>query len=141
MRERVEYIGALLTWKKASRTPRPRSRCLAAADVFEFMAEEGKRAYGRIIPSRAAGTRHLVLKQPVGVTAAFAPWNFPAITPARKMAASLAAGCPCIIKPSEETPLPRWRWRAVDGGRRAPGVIQVVFGVPARSARTSWPAR
>ena len=131
MRERVDYIGALLTLEEGKPHAEAKIEVLAAADVFEFMAEEGKRAYGRIIPSRGAGTRHLVLKQPVGVTAAFAPWNFPAITPARKMAASLAAGCPCIIKPSEETPATALEMaRLLMEAGAPPGVIQVVFGVP-----------
>ncbi len=131
MRERADAIAAILTMEEGKPQPEAKVEVLAAADVFEFMAEEGKRAYGRIIPARAAGTRHIVLKQPVGVTAAFAPWNFPAITPARKMAASLAAGCPCIIKPSEETPATALEMARILLECGAPaGVIQVVFGVP-----------
>ena len=77
---------------------------LAAADVIEWMGEEGKRAYGRIIPSRLPGTRQMVMQEPVGICAAFTPWNFPAITPARKIAGALGAGCSLILKASEETP-------------------------------------
>ncbi|WP_207536808.1 NAD-dependent succinate-semialdehyde dehydrogenase [Sabulicella rubraurantiaca] len=131
MRERADAIAEMLTLEEGKPHPEAKIEVLAAADVFEFMAEEGKRAYGRIIPARAGGTRHIVLKQPVGVTAAFAPWNFPAITPARKMAASLAAGCPCIIKPSEETPATAIEMARLITEAGAPaGVIQVVFGVP-----------
>lgn len=131
MRERAEAIATILTMEEGKPQPEAKIEVLAAADVFEWMAEEGKRAYGRIVPSRAAGTRHLVLKQPVGVTAAFAPWNFPAITPARKMSASLAAGCPCIIKPSEETPATALVMaRILVEAGLPPGVLQVVFGIP-----------
>jgi succinate-semialdehyde dehydrogenase/glutarate-semialdehyde dehydrogenase len=131
MRERADDIARLLTLEEGKPHAEAKVEVNAAADVFEWMGEEGKRAYGRIIPARAGGTRHLVLKQPVGVVAAFAPWNFPAITPARKMAASLAAGCPCIIKPSEETPATALAIAAILAECGAPaGVIQVVFGVP-----------
>ncbi len=131
MRERADHIARLLTLEEGKPHPEAKVEVNAAADVFEWMAEEGKRAYGRIVPARAMGTRHLVLKQPVGVVAAFAPWNFPAITPARKMAASLAAGCPCIIKPSEETPATALEIARILTECGVPaGVIQVVFGVP-----------
>jgi succinate-semialdehyde dehydrogenase/glutarate-semialdehyde dehydrogenase len=112
MRERVDYIGALLTLEEGKPHAEAKIEVLAAADVFEFMAEEGKRAYGRIIPSRAAGTRHLVLKQPVGVTAAFAPWNFPR-SPRRgrwRRASRLAA--PASSSRPRKRRRPRWRWRA-----------------------------
>ncbi len=131
MRAGADRIAAMLTMEEGKPHAEAKMEVLAAADVFEFMAEEGKRAYGRIIPSRGAGTRHLVHRLPVGVSAAFAPWNFPAITPARKMAASLAAGCPCIIKPSEETPATALEMaRLITEAGAPPGVIQVVFGVP-----------
>src|SRR6202035_5914704 len=77
---------------------------LVTADIIEWFAEEGRRAYGRVIPGRVKGTRQMVTQEPVGVVAAFTPWNFPTLTPARKIGASLAAGCSIIIKPSEETP-------------------------------------
>lgn len=76
-----------------------------AADLFEWFAEEGKRAYGRIVPSRLATKRQLVLKQPVGVVGLITAWNFPAYNVARAGAAALAAGCTIVIKPSEYTPL------------------------------------
>ncbi len=106
---------------------------MVTADIIEWFAEEGRRAYGRIIPGRVKGTRQMVTQEPVGVVAAFTPWNFPTLTPARKIGASLAAGCSIIIKPSEETPgscveLVRC---FVDAGLPA-GVLNLVFGVPAK---------
>jgi acyl-CoA reductase-like NAD-dependent aldehyde dehydrogenase len=76
-----------------------------AADLFEWFAEEGKRAYGRIIPSRVGTRRQTVLKQPIGVVGIITAWNFPAYNIARAGAAALAAGCSVVIRPSEYTPL------------------------------------
>ena len=76
-----------------------------AADLFEWFAEEGKRAYGRWVPSRNAAKRQLVIRQPIGVVGLITAWNFPAYNVARAAAAALAAGCTIVIKPSEYTPL------------------------------------
>ena len=75
------------------------------ADLFEWFAEEGKRAYGRWVPSRNAARRQLVIRQPVGVVGLITAWNFPAYNVARAAAAALAAGCTIVIRPSEYTPL------------------------------------
>src|SRR5690606_31441730 len=69
-----------------------------------WFAEEGKRAYGDVIPAHARDKRIVVLKQPVGVTAAITPWNFPAAMIARKVAPALAAGCTMVVKPAALTP-------------------------------------
>ncbi len=76
-----------------------------AADLFEWFAEEAKRAYGRTVPSRSAARRQLVIRQPVGVVGLITAWNFPAYNVARAAAAALAAGCTIVIRPSEYTPL------------------------------------
>jgi len=76
-----------------------------AADLFEWFAEEGKRAYGRWVPSRNPAKRQLVIKQPLGVVGIITAWNFPAYNIARAGAAALAAGCTIVIRPSEYTPL------------------------------------
>lgn len=76
-----------------------------AADLFEWFAEEGKRAYGRLVPSRNSAKRQLVIKQPIGVVGLITAWNFPAYNIARAGAAALAAGCTIVIRPSEYTPL------------------------------------
>jgi succinate-semialdehyde dehydrogenase/glutarate-semialdehyde dehydrogenase len=133
VRERAEPIARIMTQEQGKVLAESRAEVLVTADIIEWFAEEGRRAYGRIVPGRAKGTRQLVVQEPVGVVAAFTPWNFPTLTPARKIGASLAAGCSIIIKPSEETPgscveLVRC---FVDAGLPA-GVLNLVFGVPAK---------
>jgi succinate-semialdehyde dehydrogenase/glutarate-semialdehyde dehydrogenase len=76
-----------------------------AADLFEWFAEESKRAYGRWVPARNPAKRQLVIKQPVGVVGLITAWNFPAYNVARASAAALAAGCTIVIRSSEYTPL------------------------------------
>jgi succinate-semialdehyde dehydrogenase/glutarate-semialdehyde dehydrogenase len=132
VRERAEPIARIMTQEQGKVLGESRLEVLTTADIIEWFAEEGRRAYGRIIPGRQKGTRQIVLQEPVGVVAAFTPWNFPTLTPARKIAASLAAGCSIIIKPSEETPgacveLVRC---FIEAGLPA-GVLNLVFGVPA----------
>lgn len=75
-----------------------------AADYVQWNAEEAKRIYGDLIPSNAKHKRILVLRQPVGVTAAITPWNFPLSMVTRKMAPAIAAGCTVILKPAKQTP-------------------------------------
>ena len=77
----------------------------AAGDMFEWFAEEGKRAYGRTVPSRKPDKRMTVLLQPIGVVGVITAWNFPVWNPARSCAAALAAGCTVVCRPSEFTPL------------------------------------
>jgi succinate-semialdehyde dehydrogenase/glutarate-semialdehyde dehydrogenase len=132
VRERAEPIARIMTQEQGKVLAESRLEVLVTADIIEWFAEEGRRAYGRIIPGRAKGMRQLVVQEPVGVVAAFTPWNFPTLTPARKIGASLAAGCSIIIKPSEETPgscveLVRC---FVDAGLPV-DVLNLVFGVPA----------
>ena len=105
---------------------------LTSADIIDWYAEEGRRAYGRIVPGRQKGVRQIVLQEPVGVVAAFTPWNFPTLTPVRKIAGALAAGCSLIIKASEETPggCVELVKCFADAGLPA-GVLNLVFGVPA----------
>jgi succinate-semialdehyde dehydrogenase/glutarate-semialdehyde dehydrogenase len=132
IRERAEKIATIMVMEQGKVFAEARMETMTTADIFEWFAEEGRRAYGRIIPGRVPTTRQLVIQEPVGVTAAFTPWNFPAVTPARKIAAALAAGCSIIVKASEETPgtcveLMRCM---VDAGLPK-GVCNLVFGVPA----------
>src|ERR1700677_2522056 len=104
MRERTEAIARTMTLEQGKVLIEARLEVGAAADIFDWAAEEGRRAYGRVVPSRQPATiRQIVMRDPVGVVAAFTPWNFPALTPARKLAGSLGAGCAIIIKPAEET--------------------------------------
>lgn len=132
MRDRLEDIARALTLEQGKPLQEARAETLFAADVIEWYAEEGKRAYGRVVPARAQGLRQMVLSEPVGPSLALSPWNFPATLAARKIAGALAAGCSCIIKPSEETPATAIAIaRVLEESGLPPGVLNVVFGVPA----------
>ena len=104
IRERADHIATLMSLE----TGKPKAEALgetnAAADQFEWYSEETKRLYGQIIEARTPDSRMSVIYQPVGVVAAFSAWNFPALLPARKIAAAIGAGCSIIIKPAGETP-------------------------------------
>lgn len=104
IRERGELIATAMTLEQGKPLTEARGEVAYAADVIEWYAEEGRRAYGRIVPSRVPGVRLMVEQEPVGVAVAFTPWNFPALTPARKIGGALAAGCSLVLKPAEETP-------------------------------------
>jgi succinate-semialdehyde dehydrogenase / glutarate-semialdehyde dehydrogenase len=104
IRERVEDIAHAMSLETGKPVPEAIGETLAAADQFEWHAEETKRIYGQTIEGRAPDVRMTVIYQPVGVVAAFAAWNFPALLPARKMAVALAAGCSFIMKPAGEAP-------------------------------------
>ncbi|MDR3510193.1 MAG: NAD-dependent succinate-semialdehyde dehydrogenase [Caulobacteraceae bacterium] len=132
IRARAEASAVQLTLEEGKLLAEARQEVAAAADIFDWFAEEGRRAYGRVIPARAEASRFTVQREPVGPMAAFTPWNFPATGPARKIAASLAAGCSCIIKPAEETPATALAIaRALDEAGLPKGVLNVVFGDPA----------
>lgn len=131
MRERDEYIATLMTLEEGKPLTESRDEVLRAAEYFEWFAEEARRIDGRVVPSNRPGVQQLVKKQAIGPVAAFTPWNFPAITPARKLSAALAAGCSVIIKPGEESPATALALaRALDDAGLPKGVLQVVFGVP-----------
>ena len=132
MRERYDAISKILVQEQGKVYPEARAEVRTSADIIEWYAEEGRRAYGRIVPGRGKGLRQLVVQEPVGIVAAFTPWNFPTLTPARKIGGALAAGCSLILKASEETPgacVEMVRCFA-DAGLPA-GVLNLVFGVPA----------
>ena len=100
-------------------------------DVLRWYGEEGKRAYGRIVPSRMPGMSQTVLKDPIGPVIAFVAWNFPVMNVVRKVGGALAAGCTITIKPSEETPGTAIAiGRALMEAGLPAGVLNIVFGVP-----------
>src|SRR5229473_8469420 len=105
MRERLEAIARTLTLEQGKPLAESKAEILHSADTFEWFAEEGKRAYGQVIPNSVQGKRHLTIKHPVGVVAAISPWNFPITLQARKIAPALAAGCTIVCKPATQTPL------------------------------------
>jgi succinate-semialdehyde dehydrogenase/glutarate-semialdehyde dehydrogenase len=132
LRARVEDIARLMTLEQGKPLAEARVEILAGADVTDWFAEEGRRAYGRIIPARADGVVQMVLREPVGPVAAFTPWNFPINQAVRKVAAALCAGCSVILKGPEDTPASCAAMiRAfLDAG--VPGdVLSLVFGDPA----------
>ncbi len=135
MRERVEAIAALLTREQGKVIAEARAEVVGAAQMFDWYAEEAKRAYGRVLV-RPAGQRSIVIKQPVGPVAALSPWNFPVYLLAKKLAPALAAGCSVIAKPPEETPgCTAALFRCLlDAGLPA-DVCQLVFGVPDQVSR------
>ena len=104
IRERQELIARLMSLETGKPLAEAMGETGASADQFEWYAEETKRIYGQIIEARTQDSRMAVIHQPVGVVAAFSAWNFPALLPARKIAAALAAGCAIVIKPAGETP-------------------------------------
>lgn len=129
---RSEAIAACITAEQGKLLSEARSEVARAVEVFEWYAEEGRRSYGRVVPCEP-NRRMTVLREPVGPVAAFTPWNFPAVTPARKIAGALAAGCVCIIKPSEETPSAcLYLAQALEESGLPAGVLQVVMGDPAQ---------
>ncbi|WP_019906576.1 NAD-dependent succinate-semialdehyde dehydrogenase [Methylobacterium sp. 77] len=132
LRARVEDIARTMTLEQGKPLAEARMETLAAADVIDWFSEEGKRAYGRIIPARFSGVTQMVLREPVGVVAAFTPWNFPINQAVRKLSAALCTGCPVILKGPEDTPASCAALvRAfLDAG--VPGdVLSLVFGDPA----------
>lgn len=130
IRERSEGIAINAVLEEGKTLPEARMEAAASAALFDFYAGEAQRIYGRVLP-RPSGQRTMVLKEPVGPVAAFAPWNFPINNPARKLGAPIAAGCSVILKPAEETPASAMAvlQALIDAGLPN-GVAQLVFGVP-----------
>jgi succinate-semialdehyde dehydrogenase/glutarate-semialdehyde dehydrogenase len=104
LRARTEELAAIMSLESGKPLAEANGEWAATADQFEWYAEETKRIYGQTIEGREAAIRMSVILQPVGVVAAFSAWNFPALLPARKLAAALAAGCSVILKPASEAP-------------------------------------
>lgn len=132
LRDRVERIATIMTLEQGKPLAESKAETLAAADVIDWFAEEARRAYGRVIPSRSLNVRQLVVKEPVGPVAAFSPWNFPLNQAVRKVAAGLAAGCSVILKGPEETPASCAELvRAFADADLPTGALNLVFGIPA----------
>ncbi len=131
MRERVDEIATLMTQEQGKPLAEAKMETAAAADVIDWFAEEARRTYGQIIPARTEGVSQLAIKEPVGVVAAFTPWNFPINQAVRKVSAALAAGCSVILKGPEETPASCAELiRAYADAGVPAGVVNLVFGVP-----------
>lgn len=136
VRERAEPIAKVMVQEQGKPFPEARAEVLTTADIIDWCAEEGRRSYGRIVPGRGKNVRQLVVQEPVGVVAAFTPWNFPTLTPVRKIAGALAAGCAIVLKAAEETPGSAVELVRCFHDAGAPkGVVNLVFGVPAEVSR------
>ncbi|CAB3627474.1 NAD-dependent succinate-semialdehyde dehydrogenase [Achromobacter pestifer] len=131
MRERTPLLAWLITRELGKPFAESEKEVATAAEMFEWAAEEARRTYGRLIPGRVGGIRQMAIPEPVGPVAAFSGWNAPAITPSRKIAGALAAGCSIVIKPSEETPAIALEiGRALTDAGVPAGVLNMVFGDP-----------
>ncbi|MCC6912996.1 MAG: NAD-dependent succinate-semialdehyde dehydrogenase [Rhodospirillaceae bacterium] len=129
MLEEKDFLAALMTAEQGKPLAEAAGEVVYGANFIRWFAEEGRRAYGDVIPSHRADARIVVMKQPVGVVCAVTPWNFPIAMITRKAGPALAAGCTIIIKPSEETPL--CALALADLAERAgipPGVLNVITG-------------
>lgn len=136
IRQRAVEIAATLTLEQGKPLVEATMEVRATADIIDWYAEEGKRAYGRIIPARLPNVRQTVLREPIGPCAGFTPWNFPAAQPAHKIGAALGAGCSLILKASAETPgaVVAIARAFQDAGLPA-GVLSLVFGNPDEVSR------
>ncbi|HTH97005.1 MAG TPA: NAD-dependent succinate-semialdehyde dehydrogenase [Stellaceae bacterium] len=132
LRARADDIAHLMTMEQGKPLPEAKAETLAAADIIDWFAEEARRTYGRVIPSRTPGVNQLVIREAVGPVAAFTPWNFPINQAVRKISGALAAGCSIILKGPEETPASCAALikAYADAGLPA-GVVNLVWGVPA----------
>jgi succinate-semialdehyde dehydrogenase/glutarate-semialdehyde dehydrogenase len=135
IRQRVDHIARVATLEEGKTLAETRVEAMVTANLFEFYGEECRRTYGRVLV-RPTGTRSMVVKEPVGPVAAFAPWNFPIANPGRKLGAPIAAGCSVILKPAEEAPASAIEVvRALLDAGLPPGVCQLIFGVPDEVSR------
>ena len=131
LRDRADMIAEVMTTEQGKPLTEAKSETLMGADRIDWMAEEGRRAYGRVIPARLDGVYQFTVKEPVGPVAAFTPWNFPLNQILQKVPAAIAAGCSVIVKGPEEAPACCAELVKVfhDAGLPA-GVLNLVFGVP-----------
>ena len=131
VRERAADMAAAITREQGKPLAEAKAEATGAADHIDWYAEEGRRAYGRVIPSRQANVRQLVLKEPIGPVAAFTPWNFPVGQLVRKIAGALAAGCSIIAKPPEDAPTSCIMLaRCFQDAGLPDGALNILFGVP-----------
>ena len=130
-RERAAEIGRGITLDQGKPLAEAMAEVNACAEHAEWHAEECRRIYGRVIPARLEGVRQLVLREPIGVCAAFSPWNFPFNQAMRKVTAALGAGCTIVIKGPEDAPSAVVALAQLfhDAGLPS-GCLNVVWGVP-----------
>ena len=127
IRERRDRIALVMTSEQGKPLAEAAGEVEYAASFLEWFGGEAERIYGQIVPPMNAANRVLVLRQPVGVTAAITPWNFPAAMLTRKLGPALAAGCTSIVKPASATPLTAALIvKAMEDAGTPPGVINLI---------------
>ncbi len=127
--EHVHDLATIMTTEQGKPLAEAIGEVRYANSFITWFAEEGKRVYGDVIPTKAPDLRYVVIKQPVGVCAAITPWNFPAAMMTRKVAPALAAGCSIIVKPASETPLTALALGELALQAGLPyGVLQIITG-------------
>ena len=146
MGERSGELAELMTKEQGKPLRMARNEVKYAADFLLWFAEEAKRLYGSTIPSSRPDQRFLTMFQPVGVTGAITPWNYPISMLTRKAAPALAAGCTLVLKPAEQTPLCAVEtWKVFEAAGIPPGVVNLVTtsdpGPVAKELLTSWDVR
>ncbi|HJM32080.1 MAG: NAD-dependent succinate-semialdehyde dehydrogenase [Acidimicrobiales bacterium] len=125
--EHKEDLALIMTCEMGKPIGESRGEVVYAANFIDWFAEEGKRAYGEVIPTHDPTKRLLVLKQPIGVVSAITPWNFPQAMITRKVAPALAAGCASLVRPASETPLSALAAAELaDRAGLPPGVLNVI---------------
>ncbi|BAT60204.1 alpha-ketoglutaric semialdehyde dehydrogenase [Variibacter gotjawalensis] len=131
MRANADRIAQIMTIEQGKPVAESKMETLAAGDLIDWFAEEGRRTYGVTIPARVDGVQQLVFKEPVGPVAAFTPWNFPINQAVRKISCAVATGCSIILKGPEETPASCAELVKAFAEAGVPeGVVNLVYGVP-----------
>ncbi len=131
MHEHADDLATIMTTEQGKPFKEARGEIVYAASFLEWFAEEGKRVYGDVIPEHTPDARIVVTKEPIGVCAAVTPWNFPQAMITRKAGAALAAGCPMVVKPAEQTPLSALALAELGVRAGLPkGVFSVITGDP-----------
>ncbi len=128
MREKAAEAGPIMTREQGKVLGQALAEWNSSADLLDWSAEAGRRAYGRIVPGRAADISLSVFSRPVGPVAVMAPWNFPAWGLMQKIAPALSAGCSIVVKPSEDTPITAWLI----------GRCLIEAGVPQKAVSVIW---
>ena len=126
---RADEMAEIIVRENGKPLAQAKGEVAMSIDHLLWFAEEGRRAYGRVVPHQAQGKRHMVMKQPVGVVGAIAPWNFPLVLAVRKVAPALVAGCTVLLKPASATPLSACLLaECIDAAGLPAGVFQLVIG-------------
>jgi len=127
IRERRDTIALVMTSEQGKPLAEAAGEVDYAASFLEWFGGEAERVYGQIVPPMNPTSRVLVLRQPVGVTAAITPWNFPAAMMTRKLGPAMAAGCTSVVKPASATPLTAALiLRAIEDAGTPPGVVNLI---------------